>query len=537
MTSESRKWESLKAEYLHKVEKALSSVRHPRSREVLEDVHSHLDRRFAELEPREQTRENFEAIITQMGPASDYAELLDPGVSSLRGAAPRKYAWWVGFAAVAALAIILAAKVSVDERPVISEEFRRGFLEKCSKFEIDTAAPEDVISTFGKPMKYVWGRQVLDRDDLPRRYVAVYPNGFHVFIAHGKVIELRHEGEGTGYVFAGKLKVGSALNEVLDVLGEPKEVLQGQENRFEDEVLYKDIEGREGHCYYAQADRGIRLWFVDYKIRAIYMTRSDYGMISLGKVLKKADLPPTSTIDEHGHIVDKVDYPFVNDPEALGVWESVDFVENVEDFKPGTKRFGGGELYLKELFILADGRTNWALTWTKGLVLHAGDKTASKYAIKEIADSTYMFFEWKSGDYTVYHAKPNYYVLKKGPDRPYVESRTVDKIDYAFIDDPDVIGTWKSVDFVKTPEQFTPGASRWTDDKLFLKELVFRPGGKTPYSWRTWTKGLVLSSSGKTASRYILKEMGGATYMFFEWKSGDYTIRAMKPQYYVLRKE
>jgi hypothetical protein len=50
------------------------------------------------------------------------------------------------------------------------------------------------------------------------------------------------------------------------------------------------------------------------------------------------------------------------------------------------------------------------------------------------------------------------------------------------------------------------------------------------------TKGLVLSSSLKTASRYILKELDGSTYMFFEWKSGDYTLRGMKPKYYVLKK-
>ena len=65
---------------------------------------------------------------------------------------------------------------------------------------------------------------------------------------------------------------------------------------------------------------------------------------------------------EQGGIVDKIDYPFVNDPEALGTWQSVDFVENLEDFKLGVKRFKG-DLYLKELFILENGRTNFAFTF------------------------------------------------------------------------------------------------------------------------------------------------------------------------------
>jgi len=229
MTSESKKWDSLKAEYLRKVEKALSSIKHPRSKEVLEDVCSHLDRRFAELEPQQQTWENFQAIITEMGPASDYAELLEPAAGQQRRSVPLKYLLWIGLAAVVIIAAIL----------------------------------------------------------LPM------------------------------------------------------------------------------------------------------------------------------AIRKKGRIVDKIDYPFVNDPEVVGRWESVDFVANINDFKPGIKP-GQMELYLKEMIILDNGRTHkpwW--TWTKGLIFHSGDKTAAKYHIKEIDGSTYMFFEWKSGDYTIRHMKPRYYVLKK----------------------------------------------------------------------------------------------------------------------------
>jgi uncharacterized membrane protein len=42
-------------------------------------VGGHLDRRFAELEPKEQTWENFQKIVTEMGPPSDYAELAANG--------------------------------------------------------------------------------------------------------------------------------------------------------------------------------------------------------------------------------------------------------------------------------------------------------------------------------------------------------------------------------------------------------------------------------------------------------------------------
>lgn len=111
-------------------------------------------------------------------------------------------------------------------------------------------------------------------------------------------------------------------------------------------------------------------------------------------------------------IVDNIDLPFVDDPEVIGNWQSVDFVNNIQDFKVG-KRYSKDDLYLENLNFLEGGNSQekW-FTWTKGVVIHPGNKTASKYFIKEIEGSKYMFFEWKSGDYIIRHMKPHYYVLK-----------------------------------------------------------------------------------------------------------------------------
>jgi bla regulator protein BlaR1 len=276
---------------------------------------------------------------------------------------------------------------------------------------------------------------------------------------------------------------------------------------------------------------------------------------------KKTHIPPTSYINEQGRIVDKIDWPFVNDPRLIGTWKSVDFVLEMEQFKVGQKywkkqwKSKEDELHLKELIFLPNGETTkrWR-TWTKGLVFHSGDKTASKYTLKNIEDSTYMFFEWKSGDYTIRHMKPCYYVLKKVSSEtvkhePTVDKkahipptstindqgRIVDKIDWPFVNNPRLIGTWKSVDFVREMDQFKAGRKQWKGG-LYLKELIFLPDGKTFKPWWTWTKGMVFHSGSKTASKYTLKDIEDSTYMFFEWKSGDYTIRHMKPAYYVLKK-
>ena len=110
---------------------------------------------------------------------------------------------------------------------------------------------------------------------------------------------------------------------------------------------------------------------------------------------------------------DNIDLPFVDDPQVLGQWESVDFVADPADFTPD-KPSWKGKLYLKGLGFLEGGKTPqpwW--TWTKGVVIHHGDKTASHYEIKEINGKSYLFFEWKSGDVTISGMKPHYYVLKK----------------------------------------------------------------------------------------------------------------------------
>jgi hypothetical protein len=69
-----------------------------------------------------------------------------------------------------------------------------------------------------------------------------------------KIVDIWHE-SGFNYVFRGKLRSGSTLDDVFEVIGYPKKIVQGEENSFEDGVLYKDIEGRKGHCYYARYDR------------------------------------------------------------------------------------------------------------------------------------------------------------------------------------------------------------------------------------------------------------------------------------------
>lgn len=151
-------------------------------------------------------------------------------------------------------------------------------------------------------------------------------------------------------------------------------------------------------------------------------------LLLLGSVVL-TDSPPSyafngeASVEYDGRLTDRIDYPFVNDLRLMGRWQSVDFVKSMDHFSPGVQTFNSA-LYLKELIFEARGKTSISaldvplqeapyLQWTKGLILHLGDRTASKYSIKKIAGDTFMFMEWKSGDYIDRQMKPQYYVLKK----------------------------------------------------------------------------------------------------------------------------
>lgn len=161
-----------------------------------------------------------------------------------------------------------------------------------------------------------------------------------------------------------------------------------------------------------------------YKLSVIAMA----GLVLLGGgLLTEARAMDKNNVKEQQVIEDKIDYPFVNDEDVIGKWESVDFVKSMDDFNPEKKSWSE-DLYLQKLIVLPHGKmaqpvskNNTSdevtpvsyLTWTQGIIMHKGDKTASKYTIKEINGEKYMFYEWKSGDYTLRGMKPYYYVLKQ----------------------------------------------------------------------------------------------------------------------------
>jgi bla regulator protein BlaR1 len=254
-------------------------------------------------------------------------------------------------------------------------------------------------------------------------------------------------------------------------------------------------------------------------------------------------------------LTDNTNLPFVKDPEVIGKWQVIDFVDVIKDFSPEIRSAGTG-FYLNDLVFIKNGRmldrienTNLSYsgnTWTKGFIINELMKTTSKYEIKEIDGGKYMFKEWKSGDYINRFMKPKYYVLKQIDTEDYSNyevQKIQDKIDYPFINNSKMLGTWESVDFVDEIDSFKPSKLLY-EDSLFLKELDILEDGRLLFrnmddqiatTELSWTGDLIIDHDVKTASKCIIKTIDSETYMFYEWKSGDYVYRGVKPQYYVLK--
>ncbi len=101
-----------------------------------------------------------------------------------------------------------------------------------------------------------------------------------------------------------------------------------------------------------------------------------------------------------------------------------------------------------------------------------------------------------------------------------------------FVDDPAVIGSWRSVDFVSSIDQFIPGQKKWKGD-LYLEGIVFFRDGIGSGSWR-WSKGYVWDNKEKNVGKYEFSDRG--QYLFLEWINDDVIVRGDKPSYYVLER-
>jgi hypothetical protein len=264
MYSQGKTWDKLKAEYLHQVEKALASVKCPRIGQVIEDVCSHLDRRYAELELGQRTSENFQEIIAQMGPASDYAELLAQDTTPPSRKVWRRCLLGAGLAAI----IIVAAAIYLtrnDHNPGIVPR-QKGHIEtntiipKVGVGDYTLGMSKDeLLKHLGKPKLIFHGQEKYTLDNLPREYFMVYDD-FCFGVVDDSVERISVLSP--LYKFANGLGVGDSERKIKQAFGDNFHL---RETKWKDFLAYED----QGLVFEVHKDNRM--------IIEINVTRSDYN--------------------------------------------------------------------------------------------------------------------------------------------------------------------------------------------------------------------------------------------------------------------
>lgn len=142
------------------------------------------------------------------------------------------------------------------------------FEEKIAKINLGNCTPEEAVEIFGKPKS----KELCDKDKTGKSYVLKYQDGMSIFVDDKTVQELRFKSPST-FSYNG-IKIGSSLLEVIKIFGRPGKQVKGKSNDYKDNVLYRNINGQKGFCYYGKADKGVRCFFRDNKVDAIYLTAS-----------------------------------------------------------------------------------------------------------------------------------------------------------------------------------------------------------------------------------------------------------------------
>ena len=199
--------------------------------------------------------------------------------------------------------------------------------------------------------------------------------------------------------------------------------------------------------------------------------------------------------------------PFINDEKAIGKWDFFDIVSSQYEFNPIrvlNPTFNKG---FKEIYFLPEGEKYWVFEgWTKGyLLIHYGGTEpilTYKYTIKDIAGCSYMFIEVKEKEDTYIE------VLKKVSERHYKlkEIGRRENINVPFVFDEKIIGSWNTVGFVDSIDEFCGYIK--PNDTFWLRKVSFCPNGQAvrKYSdeeWHDkWSRGVLLDQTKSTVSRY-----------------------------------
>lgn len=230
--------------------------------------------------------------------------------------------------------------------------------------------------------------------------------------------------------------------------------------------------------------------------------------------------------------------PFINDENIIGKWKLIGISDTIENALQG--QYVEDDFKIKELYLLPNGEEYWIIKWTKNYIYlnniecpYNLNENKMLITIPDTFDKTFS----KIATYEKENSKE--YTRK--------EIQTKDNINLEFIEDKNLIGFWKSIDFIRNPEYFNPNEKYWKED-LYLNRIIITPDNSCIASYNTkneihneqikYTKGYFIElGAPNTTSKYILRTIDSKEYLIIEWKSGDYVYGKMINGYYVLEKQ
>lgn len=116
----------------------------------------------------------------------------------------------------------------------------------------------------------------------------------------------------------------------------------------------------------------------------------------------------------YNRIVERIDYSFESDQEAIGQWESIGRVDDMESFNPAKNRYVSIYPELEKVNIMDGGKTDISdLSWTRSMLVNNRLSTVNPYEMKTFNGIKYMFVQWKNEEFVYEHIKPFYLVLQE----------------------------------------------------------------------------------------------------------------------------
>lgn len=154
MTSSHQQWHQVSSDYLEKVERALCHAPQQERQQILDELAFHMNKRFNDLEPGDQTWESMQQIISDLGPYDEYAALLDETGAAARSSGTRFFHSRIGrgflvvlIGTLAGFGCLYASRLQKARHPIVIQTSPRNLIRTVDP---DTT---EISVTFSGPMK------------------------------------------------------------------------------------------------------------------------------------------------------------------------------------------------------------------------------------------------------------------------------------------------------------------------------------------------------------------------------------------------